>query len=307
VGLLGANPTAAVQDGCMEDVYQNFNGGGTLNCTANDIQIAGVTNVTILDDGCAFVGDTVTFDADVTVQLTAQARHDVGLYLATDGGDALTGSCLIETVPEEGAALITDLDGTGDNTKATDAFGYCSTVDNSSDPGDLVVPEQPCNSDSDCVLSYCEEFGAGITGSSPIQDTCGDIDDDPNPIDTAVTNLTILCLDNDNDGIADLPNCTSWRQPGDNDLCLSPLAAFPGAPSKCRCDVIDIDDIPVPKTLKVIKALTPFDDLGLFDLEIDSVTERADAGDGDATDPVVVDPGAHTVSESAGTGTILSA
>ena len=46
-----------VMNGCMEAVYQAYKrGGGSLNCTANDVRVASVTNITILDDGCQFVG-----------------------------------------------------------------------------------------------------------------------------------------------------------------------------------------------------------------------------------------------------------
>jgi hypothetical protein len=82
-------------------VAQQVSGG--LNCTANDVQLAQATNLTILDDGCAFPGDTVTFSADFQVNLTAQARYDLGIWFASDGdpnGDgALTGTCAAATPP----------------------------------------------------------------------------------------------------------------------------------------------------------------------------------------------------------------
>ena len=223
----------SVENGCMEDVYQAYGGAGSLQCTANDVRVASVTNITILDDGCLFVGDTITFSADYEIVLTAQARHDIGVYLATDGDPnadgALTGNCTILTLP----IPPTDLDGTGDDTKPSDAFGYCSADGGASfsvGPDGLPLP---CDADGlpDCgVGDTCEEFGPGI------QDTCGDIDDAPNPIMLVGIVITAECQDPDGDGRLDLPTCTSWRQPGSNDLCLSPLAAFPGAPSKCNCD-----------------------------------------------------------------------
>ena len=43
VGLLGATPAAALENGCMQDVYEAYNGGGDLStgCTANDVRISG--------------------------------------------------------------------------------------------------------------------------------------------------------------------------------------------------------------------------------------------------------------------------
>jgi cysteine-rich repeat protein len=196
---------AAVYDACMEDAA-----GFGLNCTANDIQLAGVTNVVVLDDGCAFPGDTVTFDATVELLLTAQARHDVGIYFATDAGDALNGSCLVDTLPFQPDLPFLDLDGTGD------------------DPGGV------------------------------IQDTCGDIDESHNPIFSDISGITVTCVDKNGDGKLDLPNCLSWRQPGANDLCTSPLDAYPGAPSKCRCGSVSIIDIAVPPgAVRVTKTASP--------------------------------------------------
>ena len=122
-----------------------------------------------------------------------------------------------------------------------------------------------------------------------------------------LTSITLQCADADGDGTVDLPNCTSWRQPGANDLCLSPLAAFPGAPSKCRCGSVNVASIPVPKTIEVIKDLVPDTDPGLFDLNIDNgPVEKPNAGDNGTTGKVAVQAGPHSVSESAGTGTALT-
>jgi hypothetical protein len=69
-----------------------------------------------------------------------------------------------------------------------------------------------------------------------------------------------------------------------------------------------MSQIPIAaNTIEVIKALTPAADPGLFNLEIDGTIEFADAADGDTTGPVSADPNVHTVSESAGTTTSLSA
>ena len=218
-GLLAGAPQASTDDSgsadvllgqaCMQDVA-----GFGLNCTANDIQIANATNITILDDGCAEPGDTVTFTADFQVLLTAQARHDIGIWFAEDGdpnGDgALSGQCAAATPAYAPDPPWLDLDGTSD------------------DPDGL------------------------------IQDTCGDIDSSHNPLFPSLT-LTVTCVDDDGNGQLDLPNCTSWRQPGANELCISPLQAFPGAPSKCRCDTGFGVDIPVPGQIVVDKEAFDFD------------------------------------------------
>ena len=228
-------------NGCMQDVA-----GFGLNCTANDIQIAGVTSLTILDDGCAFPGDTVTFSADFEVLLTAQARHDIGLWFDTagdpEGDGAITGTCTVGTPAYAPDPPWLDLDGTGDTFLDTNVV-------------------------------------------SNIQDTCGDIDDMHNPLFPSMT-ITAQCVAGP-DGNLSLPNCTSWKQPGDNDLCTGPLPEAdiggpgldssgvpPGAPSKCRCDEAFTVPIRVPGFITVDKVTVDSDgnplpgDPTLFDFSI---------------------------------------
>ncbi len=67
-------------------------------------------------------------------------------------------------------------------------------------------------------------------------DACGDIDGAHDPQIVTVRVDNVLCTAGAG-GMLSLPNCTSWRQAGSNDLCSGPADAFPGAPSKCNCDV----------------------------------------------------------------------
>jgi hypothetical protein len=90
-------------------------------------------------------------------------------------------------------------------------------------------------------------------------DNCGEIINDAthNPLIVTLT-LSTLCTDTDGDGNVNLPNCTSWRQSGANDVCDQPTDAFPGSPSKCTCD--DTFGIPViveDATLQVLKSASP--------------------------------------------------
>jgi hypothetical protein len=59
-------------------------------------------------------------------------------------------------------------------------------------------------------------------------------------------------------------------------------------------------------TLEVKKVLSPDTDPGKFNLQIDTVTKAANVGDGGTTGALVVSAGAHTVGETAGTGTNLA-
>jgi len=240
--LLIAAPVAmadTITNGCMQEVA-----GFGLNCTANDVQLAGVAtkpdgtpDLVILDDGCAYPGDTVTFEATFEVVLTAQARHDIGIYFAIDGDQnmdgAVTGVCSISTVDFAPDPPWLDLDGTTDG-------GFCAND-----------PNRFCETDRDC---------RAVGGACLLeQDLCGDIDNTAahNPLYPTIT-ITTACIDPDGDRLLNLPNCTSWRQPGANELCLEPLDAFPGAPSKCRCDLGFEIPIEVPSApITVVKTANP--------------------------------------------------
>ncbi len=214
-----------VVDGCMDDLFP-----GKLNCNANDIRLASASSI-VITDPCEFPGDSVTFTATFEVELSAQARHDVGIYFDInadpEGDGALTGTCSVSSVHYTEEPDWVDLDG------STDDF-------------------------------------VGTNVESGIQDTCGDIDDAHNPLYPAIT-ITAVCSDQDGDGFLDLPYCTSWRQPGANELCTGPLpeadvggagldssGVVPGAPSKCKCDPGFNVAVPVPEaSLEVTKSANP--------------------------------------------------
>jgi hypothetical protein len=63
---------------------------------------------------------------------------------------------------------------------------------------------------------------------------------------------------------------------------------------------------PLPSTLAVNKVTVPGADPGLFNLQIDAVTQAANQGNGGTTGPVVVVAGLHQVGETAGIGTNLA-
>lgn len=99
--LAGAAPAFAVNN-CMQDIT-TAGGGGTLNCNSNDVRIAHVTNIspvsgiqgtgTAADPFKCFSGAPIEFTADFEVDLGAQARYDIGLYIAQNQTQALSGTC----------------------------------------------------------------------------------------------------------------------------------------------------------------------------------------------------------------------
>lgn len=206
-----------IPDGmCMQD-----RAGFNLNCTANDVSVAGVARLSngaydiTTTDPCRSVGDSVTFTARFDVVLTAQERHDIGIYFANDGDPnndgALTGRCSVSTLEWRPAYGGVDLDGVNDP-----------------------IP--------------------GTKKPSGTQDTCGDINAAASPLKPLIT-VTAVCTDDDQDGFLDLPNCVSWRQSGANELCTGPADTFPGAPSKCKCDAGFDVPVPVPADVTLEKTV----------------------------------------------------
>jgi hypothetical protein len=213
----------------MQDVWQAHGNTQNLTCTANDVSLSSVSNICVHvtpggpqdpdGDGCqnpnadgkltCVSGQPFTFTADFTMPLTAQARYDLGLYIATDGGGsdgALTGQCTPNVV----------------------------TAANS--PTFLQKDAPP--------------------------DVCGDIDADHNPQVIRQT-ITTACSDTNNDDKVNLPWCTSWRQPGSNEVCDSAtfttaaaFDAFPGSPSKCNCGTLDLDIFLETASITVDKVAT---------------------------------------------------
>lgn len=233
--LLGAPPAQAqVAGSCMQDVWKAHGNSQSLTCTANDVTLSSADNICVHvtkggpqdqippgGDGCqdpnpdgqftCVANQEFTFTADFTMPLTAQARYDLGLYIATDGGGsdgALTGSCEANVVTAANSPTFINKD-------------------------------------------------AGL-------DICGDIDSANTPQVIRET-VTVMCADTNSDSRVDLPWCTSWRQPGANEVCDSAtfttagtFDAFPGSPSKCNCGTLNIDVFLETASITVVKdAVTP--------------------------------------------------
>jgi len=219
--------------------------GFNLNCTANDVSVAGVARDTQGDriwitDPCQGPGDSVTFVAEFAVELNAQDRHDIGIYFNTDGDENGDGALTSDSSAQNGCS-VTVLDYSG--TKWVD-------LDGTNDP----YP--------------------GQKKASGVQDTCGDIDAAHNPLYPAIE-VTTKCVDSDGDGFLNLPNCVSWRQSGANELCTSPEDTFPGAPSKCKCDSGFNVPVPVPAEATFSKKVRK---AGTTDQFSESVTFKESGG-----------------------------
>ena len=123
--LLSNQHRSLQSNNCMQDLFT----GGTLTCTANDIELIAITGIEVYDDAAYLDSDglwkdacrgtddyvNLAFTADITVR---NARYDIGMYINTEGGSALTGTCAISLISETdfygGASYETYTDASGD-------------------------------------------------------------------------------------------------------------------------------------------------------------------------------------------------
>lgn len=197
VGALAAPAFAAVGDGNCME-DRFFNvTRGHLTCTANDVRIARASNI-----------------RDVQGNPLSQCVSGQPFSFIADFTVQLTA----QTRYDIGLYFATD----GDSNHDGALTGTCD-VNKITPLAGTPVPLGSAN--------Y-------INLDSP-PDSCGDITNDavhdPQLVTMRVDN--VLCQDTDADGYLNLPNCTSWRQPGSNEVCLTELDVFPGSPSKCNCDI----------------------------------------------------------------------
>jgi hypothetical protein len=224
---------------CLQQEYNEVQ-RQKLNCTANDVRIAKVTNIRDPKTGntlsTCFQGTTFSFIADFEILTTSsQARENIGLYIQTDP------------------------------TKPDALFGSC--VDN------IISPPHQCAGVSGGPVIQCGSDNYHETDPAP--DNCGDTSSgDLSPTFGAGAEKVTLQIDNflcqapAGSSTLVLPNCTSWQIPGGTIQCVSPSPSFPypfngpggtptaipGSPSKCNCSIISIPITPVTVAPIVQKA-----------------------------------------------------
>lgn len=274
---------------CMNDVF-----GGETNCTAEDVRVSQYTLVEGPTE--CLPGKTIPVKLQAELVAGAQDRYDVGLYIAQDGGKALTGICFRDYLA---TPLLSS--------------GY--------DPGKLFVPPS-----GDDPITYTG--GGPFLTSEEEDDLCGDIKqgvhtfrdvgETPSDAGTGPVWVDVVCQDSVGatgasvpDGVADVGTCVSWDNGANAEpVCKRLEDTKPNNKAKCSCSYVQIAGLTVPKvaSLEVVKDLFPASDPTKFDLLIDGTVESGTEGlgDGGSTEPVVVSagtsaaPGAtHTVGEAA--------
>lgn len=220
--LLQTAPASAQT--CLQDEYGKVQ-RQKLNCTANDVRIAQVTNIRDPTTGqkitTCFQGSTFSFLADFEVLTTSsQARENIGLYIATNSTtQALTGACVDNIITRTNSDNYHETDPTPDNCGDTASSDLSPTFGAGAEKITLRVDNFSCTApagSSTLVLPNCTSWQ--IPGG------------------------TIQCVSNDGTYPLNGPGGTP--------------TAIPGSPSKCNCSVISLPITPVTATAIVQKACT---------------------------------------------------
>jgi len=222
--LLGAQPASA-QGTCIQDVWKAHGNNQNLTCTAQDVTLSQATNINVITGGdCDPVTGVCRCFAGQTVTFTA----DFKMVLTAD------------TRYDVGFYLATDSDPNHDGAKTGQCTASASLAGNTPAGNFINLDAAP--------------------------DVCGDI---TGPLGAAHNPLfvsaqvTTQCPTGAGQQLQ-LPFCTTWRQPGSNQVCLgtgngtTTNDAFPGSPSKCNCGTLAIGIFSEAASITVIKdALTP--------------------------------------------------
>jgi len=249
---------AFAQNTCLQNEYnisQGVSATGTvgstkLNCTANDVRIAEVSNVRDPATGATLssclLGSHFDFIADFKVVTSStSSRSNIGMYVATNStSQALTGACSDNVIPPP------------------------ATIGTRPKSG-LTTAQFPCTAGSNiqCGTNYYDEF-------DPAPDSCGDTSSQDNGGAAATQIITMLipnysCTPPAGTNQLVLPNCTSWQIPGGTIQCQAAsgqqswnISAIPGTKSKCNCAVISLPVIAQTPSAVVQKECTTATDSG---------------------------------------------
>lgn len=197
-----------VGDACMNDNWLKFGKTGhDLVCEAKEIQLISATATVDGDSGDLQCnqGEMVTVTLTGDVHFNA-ARYDPGWYVATDGGDALSGTCAVVSLSRGGSYSFTN----GGQARWDKDEGSTKNA-----AGDLC---------GDVMIRGGK--GTMLTGTDMVVD------------------VPILCNDSNGDGTMDVGVCFSWRTKGTDGVCM-PKALYPGTTSKCYCQSSEVSNMKV--------------------------------------------------------------
>jgi len=198
---------------CMYDNWKDHGKTQKLSCTAKEVWI---------DE--AFSTEPKSCEVGKPIKLTLNARvhfngdtFDPGWYIATDGGDAMTGTCALAALEE--------------------AYGGSIRLTKSESSNILA---------DDAKVQWTGDVG---------NDECGDVTNVPGGgavLDYQIAVATdLICGDSDKDGRMDFNICFSWRKPDEDEYCAFRQALseghapdlYPGSDNSCFCSSVSIPNV----------------------------------------------------------------
>lgn len=203
-------------EGCMQTNWEDAGNTQNLVCRAKEVYLNDVTSARLSCEE----GTMTKLTLNASIHFNA-ARYDPGWYVATDGGDALVGTCAINGLVQ------------GTNYNVTDGKGG-KTVGRVAWNADFKGGNDKCG---DVLM----DGGGGCDIAVPF-----------------LKDVEMKCVDENNDGNMDFSVCFSWRVAGQDGLCTlsrddpstvgKEADLYPGTPSKCFCARYDVPTVTVIKT-----------------------------------------------------------
>jgi len=218
--------TPALAQTCLQDQYNKVQ-KQKLNCTANDVSIAGIANITDPATGkpltTCFQGVPFNFVADFEIKTTSsQARENIGLYIATNSTtQALKGTCDDAIISPANSAQYHETDAAPDNCGDTQSSDFSQAFGAGTEDVRLEIDGFMCDAPAGSTTLVL-----------------------PNCTSWQIPGGTIQC-------VATAPNYDyPFNGPGGTPT------AIPGSPAKCNCSVISLPITPITATAIVQKACT---------------------------------------------------
>jgi hypothetical protein len=191
--------------GCIHDKWKAAGKTDELVCATKEVYLDSLASDKPLK--CS-QGEPITITINATLRI-AGPRRDLGWYVATDGGDALDGQCVVNGLQKGNAYPIMDID-KGTKSVGSVAWGTDQKADGDQ-CGDVFV-----------------ESASGAHMLTPF-----------------VVSTTLPCTDDNEDGVLDLAVCFTWRTDANNGACTL-SDNIPGAPTGgCFCTRYDVPNVEV--------------------------------------------------------------
>lgn len=229
--LAGGASYAFPTDMCLGDRMA----GGSLNCTAKDVQI---TNVRVAPGSNAPAtcegGSSVTLDLEVTVNFGSSTRYDVGIFLSQDGASPADPSTR------------TDPAGTGS--------ASCKVAT-------LPSPLAPATAPTSTLPFPNMDAGPWTVNGQRVYDTCGDgsgtaLYGGTGSAVFVIPKVTVPCKSMNASGSLNIPFAVSWDSDNQStrNVCTGPESVRASGPSKCSASSGAQSDVAVVTMPKISKA-----------------------------------------------------